>query len=131
MAHKWIGAYYHTAMKHYEMTAEHFGKAKGYEFYSNVGSYIEKHGTEGAAADFVKLMPFGTPQQVLDKLDAIRDMIGMNGVMTHFAYAGMPFDEAERNLRCFASGVLPELKSWKVEPMPEPEPLRLPLESAA
>lgn len=131
MAHKYIADYYHTAMKHYEMTAEHFGKAKGYEFYSNVGSYIDKHGTDNAAADFVKLMPYGTPQQVLDKLAGIREMIGMNGVMTHFSYAGMPFDEAERNMRCFASGVLPELRSWEVEPMPAPEPLRLPLESAA
>ena len=28
MAHKYIGDYYQTAMNHYEMTAEHFGKAK-------------------------------------------------------------------------------------------------------
>ena len=131
MAHKYIGDYYHTAMNHYEMTAEHFGKAKGYEFYSNVGTYIEKHGKESAAEDFVKLMPFGTPQQVLDKLRSIYEIIGMNGVMCHFSYAGMPYDEAERNMRCFASGVLPELKSWEVAPMPAAESLNLSLESAA
>ncbi|NNL87233.1 MAG: LLM class flavin-dependent oxidoreductase [Myxococcales bacterium] len=131
LANRYIGAYYHTAMKHYEMTAEHFGKAKGYEFYSNVGSYIDKHGTEGAAADFVKLMPFGTPQQVLEKLEYIHNVIGMNGIMCHFSFAGMPYDEAERNMRCFASSVLPEVKSWNVPPFPAVEPLRARVESAA
>ena len=29
LAHKYIGGYYHTVMRHYEMTAEHFGTHKG------------------------------------------------------------------------------------------------------
>jgi alkanesulfonate monooxygenase SsuD/methylene tetrahydromethanopterin reductase-like flavin-dependent oxidoreductase (luciferase family) len=117
MAYKYIGAYYHTAMKHYEMTAEHFGTHPGYEFYRQVGRYIGRHGTDGAAQDFAKLMPWGTPEQVLEKLAGIREMIGMNGVMCHFSYAGMPYDEAERNMRCFVQHVLPELKKWETPPL--------------
>ena len=116
MAFRWIGKYYHTAMKHYEMTAEHFGQAPGYEFYKNVGKYIDRHGKQGAAEDFVRLMPWGTPEQVVEKIAAIRDAIGMAGIMCHFSYAGMPYDEAERNLRCFTEQVLPELK--RMEPRP-------------
>ena len=130
MAFRWIGRYYHTAMKHYEMTAEHFGKAKGYEFYSHVGQYIERHGKQGAADDFVRLMPWGTPEQVLEKFAFIRRTIGMKGVMGHFSYAGMPYEEAERNLRCFARHVLPELQGWDAEPLPEPHPLEPPRASA-
>lgn len=126
-ANKWIGAYYHTAMKHYEMTAEHFGTQKGYEFYSNVGRYIERHGLDGAARDFAKLMPWGTPEQVLEKLAFIRDTIGMNGVMCHFSYAGMPYDEAEQNMQCFVKHVLPELQKWETEPLAEPAELALPV----
>jgi hypothetical protein len=37
----------------------------------------------------------------------------MNGVICHFSYAGMPWDEAERNTRLFATEVLPELKRWE------------------
>jgi alkanesulfonate monooxygenase SsuD/methylene tetrahydromethanopterin reductase-like flavin-dependent oxidoreductase (luciferase family) len=121
MAYKWIGAYYHTAIKHYEMTAEHFGQSKGYEFYSHVGRYIERHGMNGAARDFAQLMPWGTPAQVLDKLSFIRDKINMNAVMCHFSYAGMPYDEAERNMQCFTKHVLPELKKWKTTPLTEPK----------
>jgi alkanesulfonate monooxygenase SsuD/methylene tetrahydromethanopterin reductase-like flavin-dependent oxidoreductase (luciferase family) len=125
MAYKWIGAYYHTAMKHYEMTAEHFGQSKGYEFYSHVGRYIERHGMEGAARDFAQLMPWGTPEQVLDKLSFIRDKINMNAVMCHFSYAGMPYDEAERNMQCFTKHVLPELKKWNTTPLTEPKELAI------
>ena len=39
----------------------------------------------------------------------------MNGIMCDFGYAGMPFEEAERSMKCFAKYVLPELKKWKVE----------------
>lgn len=125
MAYKWIGAYYYTAMKHYEMTAEHFGQSKGYEFYSHVGRYIERHGMDGAARDFAQLMPWGTPEQVLDKLSFIRDKINMNAVMCHFSYAGMPYDEAERNMQCFTKHVLPELKKWNTTPLTEPKELAI------
>jgi hypothetical protein len=101
--------------------AEHFGRSKGYEFYSHVGRYIERHGTDGAARDFAQLMPWGTPEQVLDKLSFIRDKIIMNAVMCHFSYAGMPYDEAERNMQCFTQHVLPELKKWHTTPLTEPK----------
>jgi alkanesulfonate monooxygenase SsuD/methylene tetrahydromethanopterin reductase-like flavin-dependent oxidoreductase (luciferase family) len=127
---KYISAYYHTAMKHYEMTSEQFGKHKSYEFYSQVNKFIARHGTEGAAHDFAKLMPWGTPEQVLEKLHFIRETIGANGFMFNFSYAGMPYDEAERNLRCFAERVMPELRNWKSEPLPEPAALSEPAHPA-
>ena len=130
-ATKWIGAYYHTAMNHYQMTAKHFGQNKGYEFYSNVGKYIEQHGMDGAARDFVKLMPWGTPDQVLRKLEFIRDTIDMKAIMCNFSYAGMPYDEAEGSMKCFAKHVLPELKKWDTTPLQEPEPLNMPAAAAA
>ncbi|MEM8924523.1 MAG: LLM class flavin-dependent oxidoreductase [Actinomycetota bacterium] len=114
---KWVSDYYHTAMRHYEMTAEHFGRAKGYEFYSNVGTYIDRHGTQNAAEDFARLMPIGTPDQVLEKCRFIRDTIDNQAFMVQTSYAGMPWAEAERNLRCFAEHCLPELQRWEVEPL--------------
>lgn len=75
-------------------------------------------------------MPYGTPDQVLEKLSFIKDTIDMNGIMCNFTYAGMPFEEAERSMRCFAKYVLPELKKWKVEPLVEPKPLTMPAPAA-
>ena len=130
-AMKWITAYYHTAMKHYEMTSEKFGTHKSYEFYSGVGKYIARHGMDSAASDFAKLMPWGTPDQVLEKLAFMKDTINMNGIMCNFSYAGMPFDEAERSMQCFVKHVLPELKKWKTTPLLEnPAPLKMPAPAA-
>jgi len=131
MAMKWITAYYHTAMRHYEMTQQHFGKHKSYEFYSHVGKYIEKHGMDNAAVDFAKLMPWGTPDQVIEKIAFIKDTIDANGVMMNFSYAGMPFDEVERSLKLFAKKVLPELKQMKTADLVEPSALEMPAHSHA
>ena len=114
---KYVSDYYHTAMQHYEMTAEHFGQAKGYEFYSNVGRYINRHGADSAAEDFARLMPIGTPDQVMDKLQYIRDTIDNKAVMVQTSFAGMPWEEAERNLHCFAKHCLPDLQKWDTEPL--------------
>lgn len=118
MARKYIGGYYHTVMKHYEFTAGHLSTTKGYEYYSAVDKYIDKRTGDGAALDFMKLMPYGTPQQVLEKIESVHGMIGNAACMAHFSYAGMPYDEAERNMRLFASKVLPEMKSMKMGTAP-------------
>ncbi len=128
---KYISDYYFTAMKHYEMSSEKFGQHKSYEFYSGISKYIARHGMEGAAQGFASLMPFGTPKQVLEKLAFMREMVDMSGVMANLSFAGMPFEEAERNLKCFAERVMPELKKWKAEPLAEGRPLSLAVSGAS
>ena len=119
-AMKWLAGNYKTVIKHYEMVSEKFGTHRSYEFYGQIGKFIAKHGIDGAALDFAKLMPWGTPDQVLEKLAFIRDTIDANGFMLNFSYAGMPYDEAERNLKCFVKHVMPEVKKWQAPPLQEP-----------
>ena len=57
--------------------------------------------------------------------------IDANGFMIGASYAGMPYDEAERNLKCFVEHVLPEVKKWQAEPLREPEPLAVDVEAAS
>ena len=114
-AMKWLSGNYKTVIKHYEMTSDKFGTNKSYESYRMVNKFIAKHGIDGAAADFAQLMPWGTPDMVLEKLAFIKKTIDNQGFMLNFSYAGMPYDEAERNLKCFAKHVLPELKKWEAE----------------
>ena len=65
------------------------------------------------------LMPFGTPAQVIEKLQFMRETINMDGIMCNFGYAGMPIEEAERNMKCFAEKVMPEVKKWQTAPLKE------------
>ncbi|HEX7038191.1 MAG TPA: LLM class flavin-dependent oxidoreductase [Pseudomonadales bacterium] len=110
MAYRYIGRYYHSVLEHYEMTAGHLQHTRGYEFYSRIHEHIGKRTADGAAADFVRLMPWGTPAQVIEKVEHIHRTIGAQGTMCHFAYGGMDYAEAERNLRLFVRDVLPELQ---------------------
>ncbi len=110
MANRYIGNYYHSVMDHYELRAGHLGDKKGYEYYQNLHKHIESRSDDGAASDFVRLMPFGTPQQVIEKIEYIHNTIGARGVMTHFAFGGMDYDEANRNMKLFVEQVMPELK---------------------
>jgi len=116
MAHRYIGDYYHSVMKHYELTAGHLANTKGYDFYHRVGKHIERTGADQAAQSFAELMPFGTPEQVLEKIRFIHERIGNSGLLATLSFGGMPYDVAERNLKLFAEAVLPELKKLAAEP---------------
>ena len=120
MAHRYISAYYAAIMKHYEFGDNPHDGVKGYEFYTNITKYIERHGAEGAAHDFVNLMPWGTPDQVLEKFELIKNTINAAGFMPGFCFGGMPYREVERNINLFAEKVLPELKSWEADPLQVP-----------
>ncbi len=121
-AQRYISGYYHTVMKHYGFNDHAHAGVKGYEFYASVSRYIDKQGPEGAALDFANLMPWGTPDQVLEKLAALRDLIGMSAVFPWFSYAGMPPSVAEGSLRLFAQEILPVIKTWEAEPLADPAP---------
>ena len=120
MARQWIGANYETVMRHYEFASAPHQGVNGYEFYTNISRYIDRHGTQGAIDDFVGLMPWGTPEMILEKFEHMRQLVGMNGIMPGFSYGGMPFADAEASLRLFAAECLPELKSWPSQPLAVP-----------
>ncbi len=125
MARRYIGGYYATVLRHYEFAAAPHEGVTGYEFYTHISRYLERHGQEGAIDAFVELMPWGTPDQVLEKVAFIRDTIGIAGFLPNFSFAGMPYDEAERSLRLFAAEVMPELQRWDTPPIPEAFPAAL------
>ncbi len=70
-------------------------------------------------------MPWGTPEQVIEKVAFIRETIGMAGFLPNFSFSGMPYEEAERNLRLFATEVLPVLQRWESAPLEWPDPMPL------
>lgn len=112
LAHEYIGRYYETVIKHYELDQSPHAGVKGYEFYDKASKFINRHGTSGAAEAFVNLASFGTPAQVLEKLEFIRDTVQPCGFMPGFSYAGMPYDLANANMNLFVEQVMPTLREW-------------------
>jgi alkanesulfonate monooxygenase SsuD/methylene tetrahydromethanopterin reductase-like flavin-dependent oxidoreductase (luciferase family) len=56
---------------------------------------------------------YGTPDQVLKRFEELKSVLGMQGVLTIFP--GIPDEDGERSMDCFARHCLPELKSWPAE----------------
>jgi alkanesulfonate monooxygenase SsuD/methylene tetrahydromethanopterin reductase-like flavin-dependent oxidoreductase (luciferase family) len=112
IARKYITGYYLAVLRHYEFLEDYHSKTKGYEAYGNAAQLLREMGKDNAAEDFVHQQAWGTPQQILDKLEKRRRALGDFESNICTSYAGMPFRDAEASLRLFANEVLPEIRSW-------------------
>jgi alkanesulfonate monooxygenase SsuD/methylene tetrahydromethanopterin reductase-like flavin-dependent oxidoreductase (luciferase family) len=111
MAKKYIGGYYETVLKHYELAGDHLKATKGYEYYGQMSKALNKYGDQSGIDFFVDLQVYGTPDQCFEKIMDIRSMVG-NDTFVHVpCYADMPIEEAERNLRLFAEKVMPRVQA--------------------
>jgi len=119
LGRKYISRYYETVIKHYEFDSDHLNQVKGYEFYGKgFQQKIAEIGRDGVIDFLTDLAVFGTPEQVYERILHYRELTGMNGFLSILSYSGMPWAEVERNMRLFASQVMPELKKVEV-PAPE------------
>jgi hypothetical protein len=107
------------------MLGKHFDHTKSYERYADLSKYLREIGADKAVEDYIQLMPWGTPQQVLDKLAKTKETIDMQGIMPNFNFGGMPHEESVRNLKTFVKHCMPELKSWPSATLEEPKALEL------
>jgi alkanesulfonate monooxygenase SsuD/methylene tetrahydromethanopterin reductase-like flavin-dependent oxidoreductase (luciferase family) len=112
MAVRWIGGYWNTVLRHYELTSDHLKHTKGYEYYGRMSEIArDKGGADALTEFFLGLQIWGTPEQCLAKILDVRSKVGCDTFVGVFSYAGMPYDEAERNVRLFAREVMPALQS--------------------
>lgn len=111
MARRYIGGYWQTVLDHYEFDTGHLKGQKGYEYYGKFAESIEKTGVDGAIDYFMGLQTWGTPDMCYDTIVSNVERIGAEAYIGVFSYAGMPWEEAERNLTCFAKEVVPRLKA--------------------
>jgi alkanesulfonate monooxygenase SsuD/methylene tetrahydromethanopterin reductase-like flavin-dependent oxidoreductase (luciferase family) len=102
--------YYQSVVDHYEIAGEHFAKTKGYEHYATTASALRQHGLDPAREAFSKLQFAGTPVEVAEQIAEMAPRLGIESFLAVSSYGTMPKSEAERNLRCFAEGVLPTLR---------------------
>ena len=111
LARKYIGAYWKSVARHYELIGDHLTKMKGYEAYK---AMQEKASAPGGLDEmtnfFLGLQVWGTPERCYEKILDIQKRTGAEAFNGVFSYGGMPYDIAEHNQRLFAADVMPELK---------------------
>jgi alkanesulfonate monooxygenase SsuD/methylene tetrahydromethanopterin reductase-like flavin-dependent oxidoreductase (luciferase family) len=121
LATRYIGGYWDSVVRHYELAGEHLRNTKGYEYYGRMSEIArERGGTDALSEFFLNLQIWGTPEQCYEKVVDVQRRVGCDTFVAAFSYAGMPFPEAERNMRLFAREVMPELQK-----LGAPEPARV------
>lgn len=114
-AREFIGGYWHTVLKHYELKGDHLARTKGYESYARMQEIASAPGGADAMIDFfLGLQVWGTPERCYQTIVSTQKRLGSNKFVGVFSYAGMSATESERNMRLFARTVLPELNRYEV-----------------
>jgi alkanesulfonate monooxygenase SsuD/methylene tetrahydromethanopterin reductase-like flavin-dependent oxidoreductase (luciferase family) len=116
VAEQYLVNFADSSLRHYELANDHFGKIKGYESYERMSEAF-RGDTNPMAQGYVNDHPWGTPDEVCERIKTIATAFGANELMLGFKYGGMPTDIAERSIRLFAEEVLPELHEFHTEPI--------------
>ncbi len=116
LGYKYVRGYVDSAMAHYNVGGDHLRSIKGMESYVKAIDAAKAAGiTPDQSSDyFANNHVFGTPDQCVEKIAAIREKLGASTFLGIFNYAGMSPAEAKRNQELFAAKVLPRLKA--IEP---------------
>ena len=112
IAREYMANYFLSIVGHYELMSEHFRTTKGYDLYANAADAFRAVGMEPALNTYLGIQTWGTPLQILEKLEARKRLLGGFETLAISRYGGMSFEDAERSLRLFAGKVLPEVHSW-------------------
>lgn len=62
--------------------------------------------------EFVKerSLLFGTPEYVADRIEELREELGLEQLLINSAWSGMPHESTMRSMRLFADKVLPRIR---------------------
>jgi alkanesulfonate monooxygenase SsuD/methylene tetrahydromethanopterin reductase-like flavin-dependent oxidoreductase (luciferase family) len=114
LAREYIGGYWLTVLKHYELVGDHLMKTKGYEAYGRMQEIASAPNGPDAMIDFfLGLQVWGTPEKCYATIVDNQKRIGNDSFVGVFSYAGMSPAESERNMRLFARAVMPELQKYE------------------
>jgi alkanesulfonate monooxygenase SsuD/methylene tetrahydromethanopterin reductase-like flavin-dependent oxidoreductase (luciferase family) len=109
--YKYIGEYWNSVVRHYELLGDHLTKMRGYESYGRMQEMVNSPGgVDAMTSFFVNLQVYGTPEQCYEKIVDIQKRTGAEAFNAVLSYGAMPYDLAESSVRLFASEVMPELK---------------------
>ena len=112
LAREHMANYYVTVMEHYEMASNVFDNIKGYDDYASGAEVLRETGMEAAGNAFVDINTWGSPQQILEKLESRKNALGDFDLTVQISYGGMSLENAEKSMKLFAEKVLPEIQSW-------------------
>jgi len=114
-AREHITGYLTSVMGHYELAGDHFKSARGYESYGAAVDLLRALGLDAMREAYLAVQIWGTPAMCLEKIEHRREILGDFDLTCCFRYAGLPFADAERSMRTFATGVMAPFRRRSVD----------------
>ncbi|WP_411152556.1 LLM class flavin-dependent oxidoreductase [Streptomyces sp. A30] len=111
-ANEYISRFFYSNVEHYEMAGEHFKGISGYGRHDEQARQLREFGLENAAARYSSSALVGTPDQIIEKLRHVQDVMGTFELQLAPSFGAMPHDEANASLELFAKEVLPAVKQF-------------------
>jgi alkanesulfonate monooxygenase SsuD/methylene tetrahydromethanopterin reductase-like flavin-dependent oxidoreductase (luciferase family) len=110
LARTHVAGYLSSVYDHYELFSKHFQDAKGYEMYAEAGAVMRDIGLEVIEQQYLDVQAWGTPEQMVERIQQRKAMIGDFDLNLCFRHAGISFEDAVRGMRLFAGQVMPVLR---------------------
>jgi alkanesulfonate monooxygenase SsuD/methylene tetrahydromethanopterin reductase-like flavin-dependent oxidoreductase (luciferase family) len=112
-----VQEYYDSIEEHYHWSDEKYRQIGSYEFYADLGQQRETATPRESAESLIKNCLFGTPDDIVQKVEALSQASQCDEVLSPFLYGRMPFERAEAQFRLFSSEALP-----RIQKLPTPQP---------
>jgi len=103
-----IGRYYRSLLEHYEMLNDHFERTgSSYLRYVEQSRAVRDVGEDKTTEAYIRANVWGTPEQIVQQLEARRELIGDFELAGCFSFASLPYDEVRTSMELFSREVLP------------------------
>ncbi len=110
LARKYMAEYFLTIIDHYELMSDHFKHVEGYDHYRSAVDVFQHVGLDRSLESYVNVQTWGTPERIVERLRARRELLGEYELDLIPWYGSMPFEEAEASVSLFAREALPALR---------------------
>lgn len=107
---KYFSRYYQSVNEHYEFDGDHLKAIPSYARYVEMGERAAEQGFDNAYKGYVGANLIGTPEEIIEKHLARKELVGDYDITLAVSYGGMPYESCWEQLRLFADKVLPKLK---------------------
>ena len=114
MRDRYLVEYARSTSSFYQFGNKEFSHIEGYEYYAALARSVEKHGIEKFNEFLADLQIYGRPEEVFEKLKAMKERFDVGSFIIYTQFGGMPFEVGMENYELFARRVLPQLKELDV-----------------
>ena len=113
-AFKYLGREWAMLDAHYHFSEGRLATIQGYESYADTQKYFsqltDQSFLDRATAEYISLQLVGTPDDCIQQIKKLCLLTELEHLVLEFSYGGMPYQDAENNMKIFASEVMPALK---------------------